>query len=468
MIFDIYTLHFTIMPRKSILKIPPQNLEAEQAVLGSLLIDKNAIFRVADTLTAKDFYDPKHEKIYETILELSEKHQPVDLVTLTGRLKEKNLLGDIGGSAYLAELTNQVATASHVEQYAKVVKDRKASRDLIDASAKITERVFNPLLELEDVLDEAEQLILSISQKSLPQNFVPLKDELKGAYERIEKIHGGEGQLRGVPTGFEELDKLLSGMQKSELVVLGARPSLGKTALVLDMARNAAIRSGVTVGIFTLEMSREQLIDRLIAAESQVSLWRISTGRITEDTEFEMIQGALDRLSKTAIFIDDTPSLNVMQMRSMARRLQIEHGLGLLIVDYLQLIKPRVNFESMVQQVTEISRGLKELARELKVPVLAVSQLSRNVEQREERRPRLSDLRESGSIEQDADVVMFIYRKDRDKTDVPVEEQNIAEIMVAKHRNGPVGSVKLHFDTERISFKNLEKRYNEPSPFGEQ
>jgi len=433
-----------------------------------LLIDKNAIFRVADTLAARDFYDPKHEKIYEAILELHEKRQPIDLVTLTGLLKERNLLKDIGGSAYLAELTNQVATASHAEQYAKVVRDRKASRDLIDASAKITERVFNPLIELEDVLDEAEQLILSISQKSLPQNFVPLKDELKGAYERIEKIHGGEGQLRGVPTGFEELDALLSGMQKSELVILGARPSLGKTALVLDMARNVAIRSGVTVGIFTLEMSREQLIDRLIAAESQVSLWHISTGRIAKDTEFEMIQGALDRLSKTAIFIDDTPSLNVMQMRSMARRLQIEHGLGLLVVDYLQLIKPRVNFESMVQQVTEISRSLKELARELKVPVLAVSQLSRNVEQREERRPRLSDLRESGSIEQDADVVMFIYRKDRDKTDAPVEEQNIAEIIVAKHRNGPTGSVKLRFDTERISFKPLEKRFGEQSPFGEQ
>jgi replicative DNA helicase len=449
------------MAKKSTLKIPPQNLEAEQAVLGSLLIDKNAIFKVADLLEPKDFYSPTHEKIYETILELYEKRQPIDLITLTSRLKEKELLKDIGGSSYLAELTNQVATSSHVEQYASAVKEKKILRELIRASAEIAEGVFEPSKEIEDLLDEVEQKILSISQKSLPQNFIHLRDELKTAYERIEKLQQGGGRLRGIPTGFDELDELLSGLQKSELIVLGARPSLGKTALALDIARNAAMKGGVPVGIFSIETSREQVVDRLVAAESQVPLWHILTGRISKDVEFEMIQGALDRLSKTAIFIDDSPSLNIMQMRSMARRLQIEHGLGLLVVDYLQLIRPRMNFESMVQQVTEISRSLKALARELKVPILAVSQLSRAVDQRDEKVPRLSDLRESGSIEQDADVVMFIYRKDRDKADVSVEEQNIAEIRIAKHRNGPLGSIRLRFDNERVSFKSLEKRYGD-------
>lgn len=447
------------MPKKSTLKLPPQNLEAEQAVLGSLLIDKNAIFKMADLLTPKDFYSPAHEKIFETIVELYNKRQPIDILTLTNRLKENKSLKEIGGSSYLAELTNQVTTASHITHYANIIKEKKVLRDLIQASAEIAEAVFEPSKEIEDLLDGIEQKILAISQKSLPQNFSPLKDELKTAYERIEKLHQGGSKLRGLTTGFPKLDELLSGLQKSELIVLGARPSLGKTALVLDIARGAALKGGVPVGIFSLEMSREQVIDRFIAAESGVPLWKILTGRITEDLEFEMIQGALDRLSKAAIFIDDTPSLNLMQMRSMARRLQVEHGLGLLIVDYLQLIRPRTGFETMVQQVTEISRSLKALARELKVPVLAVSQLSRAVDQRDHKMPRLSDLRESGSIEQDADVVMFIYRKDRDKIDVPPEEQNIAQINIAKHRNGPLGSVSLRFDPEKVSFHSIETRY---------
>jgi replicative DNA helicase len=454
------------MTKKSKLKIPPQNLEAEQAVLGAILIDENAIFKVADVLTPEDFYYPANEKIFEVMLGLYDKHQPIDLLTVTSKLKEDGALKEIGGSSYLADLTNQVATASHVADYAKVVKEKKVLRDLIKASAEITEDVFEPSKEIEDLLDDIEQKILSISQKSLPQNFTHLKDELKTAYERIEKLHQGEGgnRLRGVTTGFPEVDNLLSGLQKSDLIVLGARPSLGKTAFVLDMARSAATKGGVPVGIFSLEMSRENVIDRIIAAESQVPLWKILTGRISDDVEFGMIQEALDRLSKTPIFIDDSPSPNIMQMRSMARRLQIEHGLGLLVIDYLQLIKPRVNFESMVQQVTEISRGLKALARELKVPVLAVSQLSRAVDQRDSKVPKLSDLRESGSIEQDADVVMFIYRKDRDRIDVPTEEQNIAQIIVAKHRNGPIGGFNLRFDPERVSFKSIEKRYGDEMP----
>ncbi len=455
----------SVAAKKSQLKIPPQNLEAEQAVLGSLLIDKNAMIKIADFITPKDFYNPANEKICDIMFELYEKHQPIDIMTLTSRLKERDLLKDIGGSAYLADLTNQVATASHVESYAKIVKEKRVLRDLVRAAGDIAEAVFDPDKEAEDILDDIEQKILAISQQSLPQNFLHISGELKAAYERIEKLHAGEGKFRGVPTGFTDLDNLLSGLQKSDLVVIGARPSLGKTAFSLDIARHVALKAQVPVGIFSLEMSRDQVIDRIISAESQVPLWRILTGRITDDTEFQMIQGALDRLSHASIYIDDSPILNIMQMRSMARRLQIEHGLGLIIVDYLQLISPRRNFESMVQQVTEISRGLKALARELKVPVIALSQLSRDVDKRELHVPRLSDLRDSGSIEQDSDVVMFLHRKDRDqKVDLPPEEQNVAQIIIAKHRNGAIGQIQLKFDPERVSFKNMESRYGNGLP----
>ena len=451
------------MVNKSSIKIPPSSIEAEQSVLGSLLIDKDAIIRVADVLNPEDFYQSSHEKIYEAILDLFDKGKPVDILSVTNLLKERGFLKEGGGASYLAEITNQVPTASHVQNYAKIVKEKKILRDLIRASSDITETVFGQGTEdIEAVLDSVEQKILSISQKSLPQNFVHVKDELKTAYERIEKLHRGEGAIRGVPTGFKDLDNIISGLQRSDFIVLGARPSLGKTALALDIARHAAMKAGVPVGYFSLEMSREQVIDRLISSESQVPLWRLRTGRITDDQEFEMIQYALDKLSRSPIYIDDTPSPKIMQMRSMARRLQIEKGLGLLVVDYLQLIMPRSGgSDNMVQQVTEISRSLKALGRELNVPILALSQLSRGVEQREIKLPKLSDLRESGSIEQDSDVVMFIYRKDRDRIDLPLEEQNIAKIIIAKHRNGPLGSVDLKFDAERVSFRTVEKRYEE-------
>ncbi len=449
------------MSKKSQLKIPPQDLEVEQSVLGALLIDKNAIIKVADILTAKDFYSPAHERIFETMIELYEKRQPVDILSLTSRLKEKNLLTEIGGSSYLADLTNKVPTASHIEHYAKVVKEKKILRDLIRTSAEITEEAFDTAKDVEELLDGIEQKIMAISQRSMSKNFVPVKDELKTAYDRIEQLHQGKGQLRGIPSGFDGLDNLLSGFQKSDLIIVGARTSLGKTTLVLDIARNAAIKTGLPVGIFSLEMSREQVVDRLIAAESQVPLWKLRTGRITDDLEFEMIQNSLDRLSRVNIFIDDTPSPNIMQMRSMARRLQIEHGLGLLVVDYLQLIAARTNSENMVQQVTEISRGLKALARELNVPVIAVSQLSRGVDQRDNKIPRLSDLRESGSIEQDADVVILLYRKNQDRIDIAPEEQNLTQVNIAKHRNGPLGSIALRFDPERVTFRSIERKYEE-------
>ena len=412
------------------LKLPPQNLEAEAAVLGSLMLDRDAIVKVADILSSGDFYKPEHIKLYEAILSLFEKHQPIDILSVTTRLKESGALEEMGGSSYLSELVAGVPSSFHVGHYATIVKEKKILRDLINTSIVIAERAFNPEKDVEAILDEVEQNIFSISQRSITQKFVHLKSELHEAYERIERLHRGEGTLRGIRTGFAGIDNLLSGLQGSDMIVVGARPSLGKTSLVLDIARNVAIKEKKSVGIFSLEMSRDQVIDRLIAAEANVPLWKLRTGKLADDTDFELIQSALDTLSQSQLFIDDSPSPNILQMRSMARRLQSEHGLDLLVVDYLQLIQPRTGSDNVVQQVTEISRGLKGLARELNIPVLAVSQLSRAVDQREVKVPRLSDLRESGSIEQDSDVVLFIYRKDRDKISVSYEEENKAQIII--------------------------------------
>lgn len=442
-------------------KLPPQDIDAERSVLGALMLDKNAVIRVADLIAPNDFYQPAHAKIFEAIFELFERNEPIDILSVTKKLKDKNLLTEIGGSSYLTDLINSVPTASHISYYANLVRQKKTLRDLITASAEIHEKVFDTSEDPENLLDDIEQKIFSISQKSRPQKFVPIKDELKAAYERIEKLHQGERGLRGVTTGFDELDNYLSGLQRSDLIILGARPSLGKTALCLDIARNAAIKTGIPVGIFSLEMSKDQVIDRLIASEARVALWKLRTGRLTDEIEFEMIQEALDRLSKAPIFIDDTPSANIIQIRSKARRLQAEQGLGLLIVDYIQLIQPRIHSDNMVYAMTEVSRGLKGLARELETPVLAAAQLSRAVEQRDIKIPKLSDLRESGSLEQDSDVVLFIYRKDRDKLDPSAEEQNTAEIIIAKHRNGPLATVKLKFDSEKVSFRSIDKLHSE-------
>lgn len=439
------------------LKLPPQNLEAERSVLGALMLDKNAIINVGDILLPEDFYKPAHAKIYDSILKLYEKREPIDYLTVTAKLRDENLLKEVGGDTYISELMESVPTSAHVEHYAKLVKEKRILRDLIKASAEITENAVEANEDIETLLGTIEQKIFSISQHSFSQKFIKLKDELQTAYERIEKLHSHGGVLRGVSTGFPEIDSLLSGFQKSDLIVLGARPSLGKTSLALDMARNAALKDGRSVGIFSLEMSREQIVDRLISTEAQIPLWELRTGRLKNEEDFELIQHALDQLSNAKIFIDDTPSPTILQMRSMARRLQAEHGLDLIIVDYLQLIQPRAHADSLVQQVTEFSRGLKSMARELDVPVLAVSQLSRAVDQRENKRPRLSDLRESGAIEQDADVVMFIYRKDKDRINPTAEESNTAEIMIEKHRNGPTGTVKLKFIPERSSFQSIDK-----------
>ncbi len=443
-------------------KLPPQNIEAEQSVLGALMIDKNAIIKVADFLEAKDFYKPSHQKIYEAMLDIYALKGPIDILSVSSRLKEKNVLEETGGVACLTSLVNAVPTASHVANYAEIVHNKRILRDLISVSYDIAEIGFNEKEDIENILDSAQQKLFQISSRGARKQFYHLKEELGNAFERIDKLNRGDRHLRGVTTGFAGLDDLLAGLQPSNLIILAARPSLGKTSLALDMARAAAKNDNIPVGIFTLEMSREEIVDRFISSESSVNLWKLRTGKKLEDGDFENMRRAIEVLCKIPIFVDDTPSPNIMQIRTMARRLQAEHGLGMLVVDYLQLIPSMRFYDSEVQQVSEISRSLKSLARELNVPVLAISQLSRAVEQRETKIPRLADLRASGTIEQDADVVMFIYRKDRDKApeSLSSDEINMAEIRVEKHRNGPLGIIKLKFNPEIASFREIDEIHN--------
>jgi len=438
------------------LRIPPQNIEAEMSALGALLLDSNAIFKVMDYLRPADFYKGGHKTIYETIIDLAEKREPIDSVSVSNRLNEKNQLELVGGKGYLTDLVNSIATAANVGHYAEIVHKKGILRELLEASQQINELGYKEEESVDYLLDEAERKIFSISQTSLRQHFQSVGSALGEAWERIDRLHKNKGELRGVPTGFLDLDNLLAGLQKSDLVVLASRPSLGKTSLALDIARSAAVNHGVPVGIFSLEMSAQQLVDRFISAEADIDLWKLRTGKLSEEgDDFIRVREALARLSKAPIFIDDEASNNIMQMRAMARRLQAEKSLGLIIVDYLQLMQPRMHTESMVQQITEISRSLKGLARELNVPVLALSQLSRAIEQRHPPVPRLSDLRDSGSIEQDADVVMFIYREDRYKQNS--EKQNQADVLIQKHRNGPLGQATLYFHEKKASFASLAK-----------
>ena len=445
------------------IKLPPQNIAAEMSCLGALMLDKDAILRVVDLLEPRDFYQNIHGTIYSVMEELFEKSTPIDLLSVTIRLKEKEQLEGIGGQAYLTELINTVPTASHVLTYAKTVQSKRILRDLITISQEIELMGYNEQEDPDVLLDKAEASIFAVAQKSLSQNFTKIKDALEEAFERIDRLSKHDGGTRGVSTGFDDLDNILSGFQKSDLIILAARPSLGKSALATDIARRVALNHKVPVGIFSLEMSKDQVVDRFIAAQANVDLWRLRTGKLSsqgQNNDFERIQEALGALSEAPIFVDDTPGINILQMRAMARRLQANQGLGLLIVDYLQLIEPRNSQAPIVQQITEISRSLKQLARELNIPVLALSQLSRAVEQRFPPRPRLSDLRESGSLEQDADVVMFIYREDKYRPDTP--DKNIAEIIIAKHRNGPVGGIKLFFNEKTVSFADLAKDMQEP------
>jgi len=443
-------------------KLPPQSIEAEQSLLGSLMLDRNAITKVADFLRPEDFYRGNHQEIYQACQELFEKGEPIDFLALSNRLKERGQLEEIGGNSYLTELVNSVPTASHVLSYARIVQRKRILREMIDASHEIGVLGYNETEDPDVLLDQAEKRIFSIAQRSLSQRFLPVKETLEEAFERIDKLSKRETGLRGLPTGFTDLDNILAGLQKSDLIILASRPTLGKSALALNIAANIAINEKMPVGLFSLEMSKDQVVDRLISGLANVDLWRLRTGRLSgegEDNDFSRIQSAMGILSEAPIYIDDAASSNILQMRAMARRLQAEKGLGLVIVDYLQLMEPRNPNDQIVRQVTEISRSLKSLARELNIPVLALSQLSRAVEQRSPQRPRLADLRESGSLEQDSDVVLFIYREDRYRPDTP--RKNIADIIIAKHRNGPVGSVELYFDDRRVSFRNLEKGYPE-------
>ena len=446
-------------------RIPPQNLEAEQSLLGALLIDKDAMLKIADLLHPDDFYRDAHRLIFEMMLELYERHDPIDVLSLGNRLEEKNILSRIGGRAYLVELSNAVATSAHVTHYAEIIQKKSTLRRLLDAASNISRLGFEEGEEIDATLDAAEHTLFAVSQKHLKNSFVPIRSVLADAFERIDELHRDKGKLRGIPTGFTDLDALLAGLQKSDLVILGARPSVGKTAFALDIARSVSIKSKTPVAIFSLEMSKEQLVDRMICSEANVDLWKLRTGHLSDrDDDFPRIGHALGVLSEAPIFIDDTGTLTIMELRTKVRRMQMEHGIGLIIVDYLQLMEGRnknSNSENRVQEISEISRGLKQIAKEMNVPVLALAQLSRAVEMNKPAIPRLAHLRDSGSIEQDADVVMFIYRKAADRNyreeDLAPEEKTVAEIHIAKHRNGPTGMVRLFFDGKRTSFRNLQR-----------
>lgn len=447
-------------------RIPPQSLEAEMSLLGSILIDKEAMLKVADIIKPEDFYKDSHRHIFETILELYSRSEPLDMLTLGTRLEDKNIIEQVGGRAYLATLTNTVPTASNVVHYANIVHRKATRRRLLGASSEISRLAFQEETDdIESVLDQAQQHLYGVSQVFLKQTFTPIRGVLADAFDRIDELHKNKGQLRGVPTGFTALDNILAGLQRSDLIIVAARPAVGKTSFVLDIIRNVATKRKVPVGMFSLEMSKEQLVDRMLCAEANVDLWKMRTGRLSdrpEDEDFSRIGHAIGTLSEAQIYIDDSPNVNIMQIRTKARRLQAEHGLGLIVIDYLQLMESssKGDSDNRVQEVAAITRGLKGIARELNVPVVALSQLSRTVEQSKPAIPKLSHLRESGSIEQDADVVMFIYRKSADsnyrKEDIPPDERHIGEIHIAKHRNGPTGVVKVAFNENFASYRNLE------------
>ncbi|MFO0764997.1 MAG: replicative DNA helicase [Patescibacteria group bacterium] len=446
-------------------KLTPHNIEAEQSFLGSLLLDKDAMVKVADQLTPEDFYLDKHRRVYEAMLDLYRRSMPIDLLSLGSRLTDKGELEGIGGRAELMSLANATPTAAHVVHYAEIIQKKSTLRRLLVAAQEITALGYEQAEDVEVLLDSAESKLFNVSQKFLKRSFTIIRDVLTDAFDRIDELHREKGKLRGVPSGYTDLDNILGGLQKSDLIILAARPACGKTSFALDLARHAAVKHKVPVGVFSLEMSKEQLVDRMLCSEANVDLWRMRTGRLQEGgehDEFSRIGHALGILSEAPIYIDDSASANIMEIRTKCRRLQMEHGLGMVVIDYLQLMESRSKAsDNRVNEVAEITRGLKSLARELNVPVIALSQLSRSVELQKPAIPRLAHLRESGSIEQDADIVLFIYRKAADKNyrpeELSPEELNTAEIHIAKHRNGPTGVVKLYFDAARASFKNIAK-----------
>jgi len=447
---------------KTDVRIPPQSIPSEQAVLGSIMLRKEAMHEVEDIINPDSFYVEKHKIIFRAMLDLSLKNEPIDMLSLSTKLIEQKALENIGGNQYLAEILNVVPSSTNIKHYAEIVQKKYILRSLIEAADYVSELGFEESDDhMDDILDMAEKKIFSVISSPKSQKFINLKDALPEAWERLEKLHEHKDMLRGLPTGFRDLDNALSGLQKSDLIIIAARPSMGKTTLALDIARISSITHDKSVLIFSLEMSSQQLVDRMLSAQSRVNAWNLRTGRLSSDREFSQLRDSLDRLAKAKIYIDDQPGNSIVRMKALSRRLKAEKGLDLIVVDYLQLMTTSKNYDSMVNQVTEISRSLKSLAKELNVPVLALSQLSRAVESRGGK-PRLSDLRDSGSIEQDADVVMFIHREDKYNEDS--DKKNIAEILIEKHRNGPTGSVELYFDDKRVCFVSLDK--NEKDAFG--
>ncbi len=445
-------------------KVPPQNLDAEKSLLGAVLINEDTLADITEMVKARDFYDERHEMIFDAMLKLFEQHKPVDLLTLTTQLKKKKQLQDVGGAAYLAELTNYVPTAAHATAYAEIVAQSAIRRRLIKASGDISELGYNDEFNVQELLEKAESELFNVSDQSLKQDLVSIEEVLDQSFDRLEELHRSKGALRGIKTGYRDLDKMTAGLQKSDLLILAARPAMGKTTLVTNLAYNVATINKQAVLFFSLEMSKEQLIDRMISDVSGVDSWKIRTGNLSEE-DFAKISDAMAEMSEAPIYIDDTPGVTVLEMRTKARRAAHQQPLGLIIVDYLQLIQGSGSSRSdgnRVQEVSEISRGLKLLARELNVPVIALSQLSRTVESRTPQVPQLADLRESGSIEQDADIVMFIYREAYYNPDT--DRENITDLIIAKHRNGPTGRVELYFHPERLRFMSLDKQHNDQYP----
>ncbi len=434
----------------------PHNDNAERSVLGSILIDKDAIIGVSEILKPQDFYSDLNGIIYGAMLILYEERKPIDLLTLTEQLKKNRQLKKVD-SAYLTELVDLVPTAANVQTYAKITKEDATKRGLIKAGTEIAELGYSDSSEVKDILDKSESAIFSISQGHLTRGFVALKDTLTESFDRIDELQKTGSGLRGIKSGFTDLDNVLSGMQKTNLLILAARPGQGKTAIMLNIAQNIAVKQKLPIGIFSLEMSKEELVDRLLIAQSDVDAWKLKTGRLSED-DFSKLSHAMGELAEAPIFIDDTPGLSLTEMRSKARRLQMEHNISLLVIDYLQLVDPGKRYDNRVQEVSMVSQALKNLARELNVPVLAASQLNRSVEHRGgEKKPQLADLRESGAIEQDADVVMFLYRPDADYTGTHIP----TKLLIAKHRNGPTGEIDLLFQGNRIRFTSVEKKREE-------
>jgi replicative DNA helicase len=435
-------------------RLPPQNMEAEQAVLGAILLNPEVLINVNERIRAEDFYRQGHQRLYQVMNELAEKREPIDLVTLTSLLQDKNLLEEIGGVSYLTEIAARVPVTSNVEYYAKIVETKSMQRNLIRTATGIIGDAYTGDEDISEVMETAEKKILDIARRRIKGAFTPIKDVLVESYEQIESLHYNKGGLKGLSTGFVDLDKMTSGFQKSDLIIVAARPSMGKTAFALNIAQNVALRTGETVAIFSLEMSAAQLVLRMIASEGNIDAQAFRTGNL-KDEDWEKLTMSIGTLSEASIFIDDTPGITMFDVRAKLRRLQAEHGLGLVMIDYLQLISGR-GVDSRQQEISEISRSLKLMAREFDVPIIALSQLSRAVEQRQDKRPMLSDLRESGSIEQDADMVTFIYRDDYYNEES--EKKNIAEIIIGKQRNGPVGRVELLFLKNYNKFLSLEIR----------